>query len=32
MLVGIDGSTALRKAVVNVPDRPVIQRCQFHKI
>jgi putative transposase len=32
MLVGIDGSKALRKAVVDVLDRPVIQRCQLHKI
>ena len=32
MLVGIDGSTALRKAVVDVLDHPVIQRCQLHKI
>jgi putative transposase len=31
MLVGIDGSKALRKAVVDVLDHPVIQRCQ-HKI
>jgi putative transposase len=27
MLVGIDGSKALRKAVVDVVDHPVIQRC-----
>ena len=32
MLVGIDGSKALRKAVVDVFDHPVIQRCQIHKI
>jgi transposase-like protein len=33
MLVGLDGSSkALRKAVVDVLDRPVIQRCQLHKI
>jgi transposase-like protein len=32
MLVGLDGSKALRKAVVNVLDHPVIQRCQLHKI
>jgi transposase-like protein len=32
MLVGIDGSTALRKAVLDVLDHPVIQRCQLHKI
>src|SRR6516164_6782818 len=32
MLGGIDGSKALRKAVLDVLDRPVIQRCQLHKI
>ena len=32
MLVGIDGSTALRKAVIDVLDHPVIQRCQLHKV
>jgi putative transposase len=32
MLVGLDGSKALRKAVVDVLDRPVIQGCQLHKI
>jgi putative transposase len=32
MLVGIDGSKALRKAVVDVLDHPVIQRCRLHKI
>jgi putative transposase len=32
MLVGIDGSKALRKAVLDVLDRPVIQRCQLHKV
>jgi transposase-like protein len=32
MLVGLDDSKALRKAVVDVLDRPVIQRCQLHKI
>jgi putative transposase len=32
MFVGIDGSKALRTAVVDVLDRPVIQRCQLHKI
>jgi putative transposase len=32
MLVGIDGSKALCKAVVDVLDYPVIQRCQLHKI
>jgi len=30
MLVGIDGSKALRKAVLDVLDHPVIQRCQLH--
>jgi putative transposase len=32
LLVGIDGGKALRKAVVDVFDHPVIQRCQLHKI
>lgn len=32
MLVGLDGSKALRKAVIDVLDHPVIQRCQLHKI
>ena len=32
MLVGIDGSKALRTAVLDVLDHPVIQRCQLHKI
>jgi putative transposase len=32
MFVGIDGSKALRKAVLGVLERPVIQRCQLHKI
>jgi len=32
MLVGVDGSKALRKAVLDVLDRPVIQRCQIHKV
>jgi putative transposase len=32
MLVGIDGSKALRKAVLDVLDCPVIQRCQLHKV
>jgi putative transposase len=31
-LVVIDGSKALRKAVVDVFDHPVIGRCQLHKI
>jgi transposase-like protein len=30
MLVGLDGSNALRKAVLDVLDHPVIQRCQLH--
>ena len=32
MLVGIDGSKALRRAVLDVLERPVIQRCQIHKV
>ena len=32
VLVGIDGAKALRRAVVDVFDHPVIQRCQLHKI
>jgi hypothetical protein len=32
MLVGLDGSKALRKAVLDVLDHPVIQRCQLHEI
>ena len=32
VLVGIDGAKALRKAVFDVFDHPVIQRCQLHKI
>jgi putative transposase len=32
MFVGLDGSKALRKAVLAVLDRPVIQRCQLYKI
>jgi putative transposase len=32
ILVVIDGSKALRRAVVNVFDRPVLGRCQLHKI
>src|SRR3954464_172750 len=31
MLVGTDGSKALRKAVVDVLDHPVIQRCQLRR-
>src|SRR5688572_20887162 len=32
ILVGIDGAKALRRAVIDVFDSPVIQRCQLHKI
>ena len=32
MLVGLDGSKALRKAVIEVLDHPVVQRCQLHKV
>ena len=32
ILAVLDGSTALRRAVVDVFDHPVIQRCQLHKI
>jgi transposase-like protein len=32
ILVVIDGSKALRRAVRDVFDHPVIQRCQLHKI
>ncbi len=32
MLVGLDGAKALRKAVVDVLEHPVIQRCQLHKV
>jgi len=31
-LVVLDGSTALRRAVADVFDRPVLARCQLHKI
>ena len=31
-LVVIDGSKALRRAVKDVFDKPVVQRCQLHKI
>ena len=31
MLVCLDGCKALRKAVLDVLERPVIQRCQLHK-
>jgi putative transposase len=32
ILVVIDGSKALRRAVLDVFDRPVLARCQLHKI
>jgi putative transposase len=32
ILAVIDGSKALRRAVLDVFDHPVIQRCQLHKI
>jgi transposase-like protein len=32
VLAVLDGSKALRRAVLDVFDRPVIQRCQLHKI
>jgi transposase-like protein len=32
ILVVLDGSKALRRAVLDVFDRPVIARCQLHKI
>jgi transposase-like protein len=32
MLVGLNGSKAVRKAVLDVLDRPAIQRCQLHKV
>ena len=32
LLVVIDGSKALRRAVLDVFDQPVIQRCQLHKV
>ena len=32
ILVVLDGSKALRRAVLDVFDRPVIGRCQLHKI
>jgi putative transposase len=32
ILVVLDGSKALRRAVTDVFDRPVIARCQLHKI
>jgi hypothetical protein len=32
ILVVLDGATALRRAVLDVLDHPVIARCQLHKI
>jgi putative transposase len=32
ILAVLDGSTALRRAIVDVFDHPVIARCQLHKI
>jgi putative transposase len=32
ILAVLDGSKALRRAVVDVFDHPVVQRCQLHKI
>jgi putative transposase len=32
ILVVIDGAKALRRAVIEVFDHPVIQRCQLHKL
>jgi len=32
ILAVLDGSKALRRAVLDVFDRPVIQRCQLHKV
>ena len=32
ILVVLDGSSALRKAVVDVFDHPILARCQLHKI
>ena len=32
LLVVIDGAKALRRAVTEVFDHPVIQRCQLHKL
>ena len=32
LLVVIDGARALRRAVTDVLDHPVIQRCQLHKL
>ena len=32
LLVVIDGAKALRRAVLDVFDHPVIQRCQLHSV
>jgi putative transposase len=32
ILVVIDGAKALRRAVTDVFDHPVVQRCQLHKL
>lgn len=32
ILAVIDGAKALRRAITDVFDKPVIQRCQLHKI
>ena len=32
VLAVIDGSKALRRAIVDVFDHPLIQRCQLHKV
>jgi hypothetical protein len=32
ILVVIDGAKALRRAVLEVVDHPVIRRCQLHKL
>ena len=32
ILVVIDGAKALRQAITNVFDHPVVQRCQLHKL
>ena len=32
ILVVIDGAKALRRAVTDVLDHPVVQRCQLHSV
>ncbi len=32
ILACLDGAKALRRAVTEVFDKPVVQRCQLHKI